>query len=112
MSATCLHISQLTCAYTRGKPVMEVPDLRVQRGELMFLLGRSGIGKSTFLELAGMMNLPAGSVEGEVFFNDPAKGSIAVLDLWNGPNQLVSTFRSGEYDLAGNGSRTRRGGGT
>lgn len=39
----------------RGRPALELPNLRVQPGEKIAVLGRMGAGKSTLLQLfAGM----------------------------------------------------------
>lgn len=50
------NIQSLICAYTPNKPVLKIPSLQIFRGELLFLLGPSGVGKSTFIESLGLMN--------------------------------------------------------
>lgn len=94
MKEVVIGIRDLVCAYVPGRTVLKVEDLRIHRGELLFLLGRSGIGKSTFLELAGLMNRPAGGVSGEVLFHDRDGRRHALLDLWDQTNQAISDFRN------------------
>lgn len=94
MSTIAIQIDQLHCAYTPGKPVLRVDTLQIHRGELLFLLGRSGIGKSTFLELTGLMNSPAGGVSGAIIFHDRDGQEHALLDLWQQSNTRISDFRN------------------
>ena len=50
--------------YTDSGPVMDFPDLSVERGRELLLLGASGTGKTTLLHLvAGMRTPTAGHVE-------------------------------------------------
>ncbi|HUF49822.1 MAG TPA: ABC transporter ATP-binding protein [Longimicrobiales bacterium] len=50
-------------AYTRGHIVLHVPELRVERGEKLFIFGPSGSGKTTLLGLiAGVLRADAGAV--------------------------------------------------
>ena len=65
-----LHCSQLSKSYQQGDVetnVLNNLELSVERGELLAIVGSSGCGKSTFLHLAGALDLPT---SGEVFIND------------------------------------------
>ena len=65
-----LHCSQLSKSYQQGDietKVLDNLDLTVDKGELLAIVGSSGCGKSTFLHLAGALDLPT---SGEVFIND------------------------------------------
>ena len=65
-----LHCSQLSKSYQQGEietKVLDNLDLTVEKGELLAIVGSSGCGKSTFLHLAGALDLPS---SGEVFIND------------------------------------------
>jgi len=64
-----LHCSQLSKSYFQGKIetlVLDKLELSVEKGELLAIIGSSGCGKSTFLHLAGALDLPS---SGEVFIN-------------------------------------------
>jgi putative ABC transport system ATP-binding protein len=51
-------------AYTRGRTVLHVPALRVERAEKLFIYGPSGSGKTTLLGLiAGVLRADSGTVD-------------------------------------------------
>lgn len=65
-----LQCNQLSKSYLQGDMETKVLDklnLTVEKGELLAIVGSSGCGKSTFLHLAGALDLPS---SGEVFIND------------------------------------------
>lgn len=58
-----VDITDLTFAYRRGRPVLEIPSMRIERGRRVFLYGPSGSGKTTLLGiLAGVLDVQGGSV--------------------------------------------------
>jgi cell division transport system ATP-binding protein len=58
-----IHFSQVTKEYHPGEPVLNEVDLRIHRGEFVYIVGRSGAGKSTFLKLIFALETPtSGSV--------------------------------------------------
>jgi putative ABC transport system ATP-binding protein len=58
-----IHLRDLRFSWTGGATLLDIAELRVQRGERLFLQGPSGSGKSTLLGLVGGVLLPqAGSV--------------------------------------------------
>ena len=64
-----LHCHQLSKSYQQvgiETKVLDGLDLTVEKGELLAIVGSSGCGKSTFLHLAGALDLPS---SGEVFIN-------------------------------------------
>ena len=56
------EIKDLRCSYDKhyqdgvSKVVLEINNLVIPRGRKVFIVGESGIGKSTILETLGMMN--------------------------------------------------------
>lgn len=56
MTAPLFDIQNLSCAYSNNKPVLYIPKLELPKGKLIFLIGKSGIGKSTLVETLGAMN--------------------------------------------------------
>jgi putative ABC transport system ATP-binding protein len=69
------------CYHTGGNaevyPLKEV-DLEIYQGERIVLLGKSGSGKSTFLNLVGGVDVPS---NGRVFFEDIDITSLSARDL-------------------------------
>jgi putative ABC transport system ATP-binding protein len=56
-------LENTTFAYTRGRPVLNVAELSVARGERLFVFGPSGSGKTTLLGLiAGVLRATGGVV--------------------------------------------------
>lgn len=55
---TVFNVECLRCAYpdTPERMVVEVKQLVIPQGEVVYLVGPSGIGKSTILEALGLMN--------------------------------------------------------
>lgn len=89
----------IRCAYRPDQLVLELEHLETAAGELLFVLGRSGIGKSTFLELAGLMNKPSHLAEGVLTLDRAGSEGANILDLWNGSNQRISEFRNRHFSF-------------
>ncbi len=62
-------VSQLTKTYHHGGvdlPVLEDVNLVLERGDMAAVVGASGVGKSTFLQILGTLDLPS---SGSISFN-------------------------------------------
>lgn len=83
MIENVFEIKQLKCSYNNQNPVLEVDNLSIPRGKLVMLLGKSGSGKSTFLETLGLMNNTIHS--GEINFNPSSTilENYSFQNLWN-----------------------------
>jgi putative ABC transport system ATP-binding protein len=57
-SAPAIHLRDVRFGWTRQAPLLAIDELRVERGERLFLQGPSGSGKSTLLGLIGGVLLP------------------------------------------------------
>jgi putative ABC transport system ATP-binding protein len=76
-----IEIDDLTFAYRGGAPVLDVRELRVARGERLFVFGPSGSGKTTLLGiLAGVLRPGGGSVR--VLGRDLARMSGSARDAF------------------------------
>jgi lipoprotein-releasing system ATP-binding protein len=81
-----LRCCQLSKSYKQGEIETQVLDgltLDVEKGELLAIVGSSGCGKSTFLHLAGALDLPSA---GQVFIND--------VDIHQLTNKQRAQFRN------------------
>ena len=47
----CIDARDLSFAYAKGPPVLDIPELTIRSGERVFLYGPSGSGKTTLLGL-------------------------------------------------------------
>jgi putative ABC transport system ATP-binding protein len=62
--ADAIEIDQLRFAYSPGRLILDIPEMRVARGEKVFLFGPSGSGKTTLLGIvAGVLEAREGSVK-------------------------------------------------
>jgi ABC-type lipoprotein export system ATPase subunit len=89
----------IRCAYRNEQLVLTLDHLHVGYGDLLFVLGRSGIGKSTFLELAGLMNLPKHEASGKLYLGGDMQFEGNILDLWNQNNEIISKFRNRRFSF-------------
>ncbi len=62
--AAAISIEGLKFRYGTGREILDIPELRIGRGERIFLYGPSGSGKTTLLGvLAGVLEARTGRVE-------------------------------------------------
>ena len=82
------HLKNLSCTYPGSETgrVLYVEDLRLERGKVIFLLGASGVGKSTLLETLGLMNHTIS--EGELWFHPGThENATEINGLWSSANE-------------------------
>jgi len=101
------EINELKCSYDRpfvegrSKVVLEIRHLALPRGKKVFIVGESGIGKSTVLEVIGMMNntiVPDSSTR--FLFYDKEGKEIDLVALWNtGGDRDLSDFRLKHFNF-------------
>jgi len=99
-------IDNLRCSYERpfvegrSRVVLEIESLRLERGQKVFIVGESGIGKSTILETLGMMNdtiVP--DKQTRFLFHDRNGQEVNLSALWHGSDGLLSQFRLKNYSF-------------
>ncbi|MEZ4962626.1 MAG: ABC transporter ATP-binding protein [Saprospiraceae bacterium] len=100
MMNTAFQINDLECCYRAGRTVLHVPQLEIGKGKTVFLLGPSGIGKSTFIEAIGLMNDTMRDKAGtSVVFYDEKNGKRELKGSWKGDNDDLSHFRNRYYSF-------------
>ncbi|MBP3425657.1 MAG: ATP-binding cassette domain-containing protein [Rikenellaceae bacterium] len=94
------EIENLRCSYDRhyregiSKVVLEINRLVIPRGKKVFIVGESGIGKSTILETLGMMNntiVP--DADARFLFYEQSDKCTDLMKLWHGDDGALSSFR-------------------
>lgn len=72
-----LRAQEVVYAYVPGKPVLRGLSLEIQPGELLFLLGPNGSGKTTFLDCLGGLRRP---LRGEVLLDSQPLFSLSTRE--------------------------------
>lgn len=101
------EIDNLRCSYDKdyvegvSKVVLEIKHLEILRGKKVFIVGESGIGKSTILETLGLMNNTVVSDANAVFrFYDKNNTAIDLAALWRmNSDKRLSDFRLKNYSF-------------
>ncbi|MBK7011204.1 MAG: ABC transporter ATP-binding protein [Saprospiraceae bacterium] len=95
-----IKIKNLHCGYAPGKPVLYVDDLNLAENEITFMLGPSGIGKSTLIEALGLINdTILDSTSSQVLFQNDQNQYINLNDLWLNNKSKLETFRRNYFSF-------------
>ena len=94
------EIENLRCSYDKDctnkapKIVLDIRRLAIPRGKRVFIVGESGIGKSTILETLGMMNnTMVVSPETKALFYEDDANYVDMAQLWSQDDEALSYFR-------------------
>ena len=100
------EIENLRCSYDKhyregqSRVVLEIKHFTIPRGKKVFIVGESGIGKSTILETLGMMNntiVPDDNTR-FVFFDVDGKET-NLKGMWKKGDKDLSNFRLKNYSF-------------
>lgn len=93
-------LKNISCGYDGITRVLEIEQLSVPSGALVFIIGASGVGKSTFLETLGLMNNTIFPKSDSVFDFYPLKGSkVSLADVWEKSNDYISLIRNDYFSF-------------
>jgi ABC-type lipoprotein export system ATPase subunit len=99
-SQTLLDIKNIYCRYPNGKVVLEVADFHLDLGEMVFLLGPSGIGKSTFIEAIGLINNTGVKRENaKVSYTLSSGQHTDIFNLWQNKQAELESFRREHFSF-------------
>ncbi len=100
------EIENLACSYDRhyrpglSKVILEIRKLIIPKGKKVFIVGESGIGKSTILETLGMMNntiVPDGGTK--FLFYEAEEKPVDLVALWRHKDRELSSFRLRHFNF-------------
>ncbi|MBQ9427893.1 MAG: ATP-binding cassette domain-containing protein [Paludibacteraceae bacterium] len=91
-------IENMKCSYKKDgaqltNVVLEIENLKIPPGKVVFFVGPSGIGKSTILETLGFMNQTIATVDKFEYAGRD------VRNIWNWDDKKVSAFRNKEFSF-------------
>ncbi len=91
-------IKDMKCSYKKtgalqSDIVLEIDNLKIPQGKVVFFVGPSGIGKSTILETLGFMNKTVSSVSKFDYIGKD------VSNIWNWEDEKISAFRNKEFSF-------------
>ena len=94
------EISNVNCSYNTVKTVLRIEQLNIKKGERVFFIGPSGIGKSTLLELLGLMsNTLQNPNDAKLIFRPKIENGIDYCNLWKESDTIVSRVRKQNFSF-------------
>lgn len=100
MNATIFTLRNLQCRYPGAQyPVLEIDNFTIHRGELVFFLGVSGVGKSTLIESLGLMNRTIVPTQDARLTFHGEDGDESLFELWKHRPEKLAKFRSEQYSF-------------
>jgi ABC-type lipoprotein export system ATPase subunit len=95
------EIRNLSCRYPKStKIVLQIEDLIISKGDIVFFVGASGVGKSTILETLGLMNNTiVENTESKFLFNQAGPDSFNFLDIWKKGDGILSQLRKKHFSF-------------
>jgi ABC-type lipoprotein export system ATPase subunit len=94
VSDILFEIEKINCSYkTSKRAVLEIEELIINKNEVVFIIGPSGVGKSTILETLGLMNNTIDSTSSSKFNFYPKNLSIDMRNIWEKKERELSEMR-------------------
>lgn len=89
-----IEAHNLKCSYTGERIALQVNNLNIPAEKLTFILGVSGVGKSTILETLGLMSNTLVTTPASKFHFNTNGQSINMASLWEKKERIRSQFRA------------------
>lgn len=93
-------VSNLLCSYNSQDVVVRIDSLQIPMNSIVFIVGPSGIGKSTLLETLGLMNNTIHNPEAaSILFYEEEGRSINLANSWKNPDSYLATLRAKHFSF-------------
>ena len=89
-----IEARNIRCSYTGDRTALQVNQLDIPAGQLTFILGVSGVGKSTILETLGLMSNTLLTQSDSQFTFHHEGQVIDMAGLWKSKEKIRSAFRA------------------
>src|SRR5579863_3214535 len=85
-----IRFERVSKRYPNGREALTNVSFNIERGEMVFLTGRSGAGKSTVLKLVALLERPT---RGTVTVNDKSTGALKARHILAFRRQIGVVFQ-------------------
>lgn len=93
-------VSNLLCSYNNRDVVVRIDSLQIPMNSIVFIVGPSGIGKSTLLETLGLMNNTIHNPEAaSILFYEEEGRSINLANSWKNPDSYLAALRAKHFSF-------------
>lgn len=93
-------LRNLNCSYNGRDVVLYIESLDIPANKVVFVIGPSGIGKSTLLETLGLMNNTLSSTsDGYLKYTSSSGENLDLMRVWSGKDRHLAKLRSGEFSF-------------
>ena len=94
------EIRELICGYRNKPNVLLIEHLDIERSKVYFIIGPSGVGKSTFIEALGLMNDTISSKQSKSLnYYNKQNEVFPLLDIWSKDALEITNFRKNYFSF-------------
>jgi len=98
-SNSIFYLKDIVCSYNRQDEVLNIGELNIPQSKIVFVVGISGVGKSTFLETLACMHYSVVEQPKSAFFLQSNEKEYALLQEWKKGEHSISDIRKGQFSF-------------
>jgi len=100
MHSNVYTVKNLLCSYNKQDVILEIASLNIPANKVVFVVGPSGIGKSTLLETLGLMNdTIANPEDGILQFSSSDGQQVEFSRIWSSTDKELSALRAKHFSF-------------